>query len=1049
MKRSKFKNFLLTGVTLFSFIGVLAATFTWFLSTITIDGLNGTGIVNNAYFAYGDGQPYEEDINGNIIHQPFGIKDTKHLNNLAWLQYNGNFGNNSYQFELANDINVNGSTFVIPPIGTEAHPFIGTFDGNGHTINNIKVTNDSSEFSDKPINISYSQSDAEVVGFFGVVGTVGGNSLSNEVNNLSDFTLNNIEVESKSTNTLIGLAAGYINAEMSGVKVGGEATLNVNDKVHTAKTAYTNKLTDYGLVGYSTKTAGNGTYSQSLSNWYDALDPAYGGQSTPALGGHTSIKEIYDRLNSIPKTETHYARKQTQTKYANGTYSAITTDNIQNSNVLHDYADNDNYVGSFCFSDSASPVSQISDFNLTGKRNVTKEILDEAAGERMVFFNNGSQETYSGSTYLFPRNNESSNVFSNTGPRFEDNPSKSNGWYFTNSDNFTVGTTTNLGALYTVSGGDRYYLCVFRNAAGNIFAQQRKLASVPSSEDFTWTLEYRGTVTPDFCGITMEHVYIYAKLNGTRYYLRYGGALQSTATDNNNRFYMRVNSYPISIYESTNLYDNNDTYFPLMAAGNAAAINNTGYVVSGSDYEPNTNLKSSGTVSVARFQKSGTYNYGADMEQNTIRTVYGGSDVLANSISNYQEFSSRYTDFNPSGNYGTYFYGLRFNDSAISAGNFATIPKGKLNNAEFTNRDVPKNCIDFSLGARGTTAFFAGTFREGSTSAFFSLHKINRSGSTLISTEEILQIYKHKTDAKQPYIYITSDSNPTINSSTYELAFDTSWITSPTSLTEHKIYYFEIPLNAGEYALGAVPGKGGAYLMYFDIGASEMTSEDQVYGYKITTNQGNIVYPIGIDFNLAGGSNDGGGTFCIYINSNSRGSISLNVVSSSNISVTDSNAISTYAYQGAGFKNSSFTVSGNSPGQMAAEQIISTRAVYAFVVTTSGESHTIVIVENTSYTLDGVSYNSLNDLLVAAPIFGTDNYNTIMNLGNAVTLTRVGSGPKFNIVPDYLTSDRTSVVVTLDATGVTVTASNITTYKIYKGSMAQANLMANNQNYVF
>ena len=167
------------------------------------------------------------------------------------------------------------------------------------------------------------------------------------------------------------------------------------------------------------------------------------------------------------------------------------------------------------------------------------------------------------------------------------------------------------------------------------------------------------------------------------------------------------------------------------------------------------------------------------------------------------------------------------------------------------------------------------------------------------------------------------------------------------------------------------------------------------------------------------------------------------------LSVTDSNAISTYAYQGAGFKNSSFTVSGNSPGQMAAEQIISTRAVYAFVVTTSGESHTIVIIENTSYTLDGVSYNSLNDLLVAAPIFGTDNYNTIMNLGNAVTLTRVGSGPKFNIVPDYLTSDRTSVVVTLDATGVTVTASNITTYKIYKGSMAQANLMANNQNYVF
>ena len=64
--------------------------------------------------------------------------------------------------------------------------------------------------------------------------------------------------------------------------------------------------------------------------------------------------------------------------------------------------------------------------------------------------------------------------------------------------------------------------------------------------------------------------------------------------------------------------------------------------------------------------------------------------------------------------------------------------------------------------------------------------------------------------------------------------FDTDWIERPdkSSLNgylERTLYYFEIPVNAGEYALGSVEtqqgesARYGAYLCYLDIGTSAAT----------------------------------------------------------------------------------------------------------------------------------------------------------------------------------------------------------------------------------
>ena len=117
-----------------SFIGSMA----WFMNTVTLSNFTMNGDSVGAYFAYGDGLPYEEDNQGNVIHRPYGINTPRHLYNLAWLQYNGDFNKDSNSdgvldkqcyFEIDPNLStpLNMSKWTLPPIGTETYPFLGNF----------------------------------------------------------------------------------------------------------------------------------------------------------------------------------------------------------------------------------------------------------------------------------------------------------------------------------------------------------------------------------------------------------------------------------------------------------------------------------------------------------------------------------------------------------------------------------------------------------------------------------------------------------------------------------------------------------------------------------------------------------------------------------------------------------------------------------------------------------------------------------------------------------------------------------------------------------
>ena len=303
--KRRLKILAFTFLAAFTSATLVTSTIAWFKYGTSITfGNDGRVPINAgaeaAYFAYGQG----------TSSNPFGIANRIHLYNLAWLQYIGYFDGSKTDrplqpyFELTNSIPSTGldmDGIVLPPIGTDTHPFIGAFNGNNKTIVNLTVSNDdptqaTSDFGVmKPSATDLSgTTNPEIIGFFGVVGTLPNQSITNyssSVVSVKNLTLKNLTVKSKTTKTLIGLAAGYVDGAMSGVKISGDATLDLSSsgkqKVTSVSTA--NNLSDYALVGYSKQTGSSGDYSQKLSQYYANDDPNHGGAN---FGAQLDIQKI-------------------------------------------------------------------------------------------------------------------------------------------------------------------------------------------------------------------------------------------------------------------------------------------------------------------------------------------------------------------------------------------------------------------------------------------------------------------------------------------------------------------------------------------------------------------------------------------------------------------------------------------------------------------------------------------------------------------------------------------------------------------------------------
>ena len=89
-------------------------------------------------------------------------------------------------------------------------------------------------------------------------------------------------------------------------------------------------------------------------------------------------------------------------------------------------------------------------------------------------------------------------------------------------------------------------------------------------------------------------------------------------------------------------------------------------------------------------------------------------------------------------------------------------------------------------------------------------------------------------DGQPKYVYQFSD-NTYSTGTRGDLLFNMNFLMNEPP-AHNALYYFEIPVNEGEYALGTVSGKsGGGYLMYLDIAAAaEAEAQDYNTSHSIS-----------------------------------------------------------------------------------------------------------------------------------------------------------------------------------------------------------------------
>ena len=167
-----------------------------------------------------------------------------------------------------------------------------------------------------------------------------------------------------------------------------------------------------------------------------------------------------------------------------------------------------------------------------------------------------------------------------------------------------------------------------------------------------------------------------------------------------------------------------------------------------------------------------------------------------------------------------FVHGIHFDNNAVSTSSLITVPANtaRINGKKVTTTyQLPKGSVDFNLKEEGFINFFAGTYNSSQVNLnFFSLYQVSRNTSgNITALTQIKKIYH--ASSGEGYIYQTGNSKP---SGAGDLAFDVETVLHGNAPVINMMYYFEIPVNAGEYAMGVAGSTQGAYMIYLDLGAN-------------------------------------------------------------------------------------------------------------------------------------------------------------------------------------------------------------------------------------
>lgn len=779
-------------ILLVAFLGGM--TFAWIGDNGMTSPIGITAHLHKSYFESGDGSAeYVLDGNGNIVQSetgPFEIKYPIQLYYLAWLQKLGYFNadedndgeiDQQFHFYLSADLDMSEDNFVLPPIGTQENPFIGTFDGQGHMIYNLTIGNNNSNVTDPPEGGDLSG--VEIIGLFGVVGPLEGQTFTyvTSENEIKDLYIANVNVKTSNTNALIGIAAGYVNATVSGVGV-------INSSIeftgsHTALT-YTENLSDYSLIGYCTDDYKDNVNAERIElsaireREYDVTEEEAG----DAWGGSINMQELYTRLYNIHNSTT------TNNSYVYDRQIVKEGDTIVGNNATLTgtaYTYSSQKAGSFVFSYSRGDFMYL-------HGGTTQTVAHRTQGSSISGYTISS-----GTHYLMT---DGKNL------------------YDASAADATIWTINN-NRVSTKIGNTTYYLYYSRTSNGYYQYTYNLTVSTTNNQ---WS---SATRNGNNCTI---YASVSSGWNSTNYYVTYYNNAWTMRNSNTTLTATSKTGYTYNYTYDASTVDysgTNNTYFPLLTEDNSNDVSNknTGYVISGSNDRTTSSTypAKSGDIRVSKYGTGDITNSYSNRKISKVYTI--GSDGKTAQITNesaYEKLAASKAILESTISSGD-IYGLHFMSGEISMSNIVTASYALINGDEYYNYQFPANSIDFTIPQKGKINFFAGTYFSNNNS-FFSLHEIHRDNNHNITTiKEIIEIYGTD-DPGDPYIYKYGDNTwSATKTSDYSLLFATSRIKKQSSITNKAVYYFEIPANEGEYALGSVSGGTGAYLMYLDLSANK------------------------------------------------------------------------------------------------------------------------------------------------------------------------------------------------------------------------------------
>lgn len=716
------------------------------------------GSATPAYFAGGDGSK----------DNPFRITNAVHLYNLAWLQYLGYFnrregfnnGLDQTYFELGKDVDMRGR--AIPPIGTEEYPFIGEFKGNGHKVTNLTISNKkgTGDLVYSPTNAKFS---------------------NNILRFVDDSKAHDIEIVGMFGVT--GNYNGYLDTYAPAHSGFTMADVNVSnfyvDKIHVrSNSAKTLAGLAAGYIGgnfsnvgvyrsdikFAANAQANGVAGEGVLSKY-SLVGAYNedlitwddnATGTGTWGGSIDMQRIYNR---VKYAKDNHLTSYTYNSYPYNYYNGKTQITESDNTTVESKIDGSYYVR------QGGTV-----YYLWGKQQETQEQVD-SLGDNIF---GGFKLTANGR-----------NLFVNL---------STEKFFMMGNDNFAT-------VFYIEQGNSDYYMFIYKNSDKYYVRRNESTLTLTKNINNASKLTLDTPVSNDinntkiaFDGKYFQHV------GNVNYNMVESSSSATLFKFTKQPVYKTVLKYEI---EENGGIRSTQTYFPINTETekdkNGNIIKNTGYFASGSD----DGIR----MDIHNYTNNGkvyTINSNGKVEQDS-------TDV------DFKKVKEECSVLQSGNGYGLHFY-----HAAVDTNNLYTISNAKIKDTTYTNRQMVANSVDFKVEQKGAIRFVAGTGYTNNNS-FFALYNIFRSeedDNIITDIKEISKIYSSGGDYVYLYTDGTTSSGVAIPAGS-ELKFNCEWITKPgNNLIDDTLYYFAIPVNKGEYALGSRSDLIGAYLFYLDIGAN-------------------------------------------------------------------------------------------------------------------------------------------------------------------------------------------------------------------------------------